>query len=119
MSVWFARKEGSSIQCIKQMSRFIKLSNMILNTAYIQKIDVQKTQYVLHMAMFPTKLLVSVFGTSGGYTEKICITNENNSDYRTIKQYMHPYLVAKKPIRRRCKPLVPRRCAPRRQGEEQ
>ena len=63
------------------MSRFIKLSNLIINTSYIQKIEVYEKKYVLRMMMATNNNKLK--------GERICITNDNCKDYHTIKQFIN------------------------------
>jgi hypothetical protein len=74
------------------MSRFLKLSNRIINTAFIQRVEFDKdlTKYTLHMAQI--KLEGSLlFGSGSVGTSELTIyacKKEHPESYKAIKDWI-------------------------------
>ena len=72
------------------MSRFLKLTNIIINKNFIQHIDINKDKYVIHLMTNKTDgIIIFGGGTSHSYNTKfeVCKT-KNLSDYKKFTEWI-------------------------------
>ena len=72
------------------MSRFLKLTNIIINKNFIQHIDINKDKFIIHLMTNKTDgILIFCGGSYESYnTEvKVCKT-ENLSDYKKVTDWI-------------------------------
>lgn len=73
------------------MSRFIKLSNIVLNVAHINKIDIGKNKYYINLLNnSPSGFYIFMFGViSSEYSNYIVCANKNPSDYKVVTEWLN------------------------------
>jgi hypothetical protein len=71
------------------MSKFIKLSKLIINTSKIVKIDIHQTKYIVHMSHYTfDNLIILGFGSIESYHDKIEICEKKcPNDYKIMEQW--------------------------------
>lgn len=76
------------------MSKFIKLTNVLLNTNHIQKIVIQPNKYYIHIANFKIDgfnwgIGGCGFGTISSYSSEIEVCEKKHlTDYKLVTQWI-------------------------------
>ncbi len=78
---------------IRIMSRFMRLTNKIINTSVIHHIDVNKDKFIIHMmANKMYGLFAFGIGTSEAYNTELEICKTKHSiDYKTVTDWINVY----------------------------
>ena len=72
------------------MSKFIKLSSVVLNTRCIQKIIIRENAYEIYVKKLEQSGTIIVGSGSFNYEPEI-VTINKGSDYDTLKKYINSY----------------------------
>jgi predicted nucleic acid-binding protein len=70
------------------MRQFIKLSNLIINTKYIQQINILKSEYHINLTNDLHGFILVGSGTVTSNPRKIIIYEEDMDDYKIIKDWI-------------------------------
>ncbi len=72
------------------MSKFIKLSSVVLNTRFIQKILIRENAYEIHIKPLEQSGTIIVGSGSFNYEPEI-VTIGKGSDYDILTRYLNSY----------------------------
>ena len=72
------------------MSKFIKLSSVVLNTRFIQKILIRENAYEIHIKTLEQSGTIIVGSGSFNYEPEI-LTIRKGSDYEILTKYLNSY----------------------------
>lgn len=73
------------------MSKFLKLTNIIINKNVIQSIDINKDKFIIHLMTNKTNgvLIFAIGGLSYSYNTKVEVCKTKNlSDYETVTDWI-------------------------------
>lgn len=73
------------------MTRFIRLTNIVLNTSKIIKIESLKSTYIMHISdHYTTGFFLITFGTINSTNNRIVICKDDNPiDYKIVTNWIN------------------------------